>query len=79
MLHAFFLGHPVVKHHTGDGITNSITECVKIYDINRSQYLGGSFDGAYFHLGIPGKLDRETTRSIMTGSHLTKLYYRTPI
>ena len=57
MLHAFFLGHPVVKQHTGIGVTNSITECVKIYDINGSQYLGGSFDGAYFHRNVPEKLD----------------------
>ena len=34
-----------------------ITECVKIYDINRSQYLGGLFDGAYYHLNVPEKLD----------------------
>ncbi|CAB4009083.1 Hypothetical predicted protein [Paramuricea clavata] len=38
-----------IEHHTGVGVTNSITECVKIYDINRSQYLGGSFDGAYYY------------------------------
>jgi hypothetical protein len=57
LLHAFFLGHPIVKEHTGDGVAQSNTECVKIYDINRSQYLGGSFDGAYFHLNVPEKLD----------------------
>ena len=57
LLHAFFLGHPIVKEHTGDGVAQSITKCVKIYDINRSQYLGGLFDGAYFHLNVPEKLD----------------------
>ena len=57
LLHAFFLGHPVVKQHTGVGVTNSITECGKMYDINGSQFLGGSFDGAYFHLNVPKKPD----------------------
>ena len=56
LLHVFFLGHHVVKHHNGDGVTESIANCLQKYDINQSQYLGGSFDGAYFFLGIPDKL-----------------------
>ena len=28
-----------------------------MYDINGSQFLGGSFDGAYFHLNVPKKPD----------------------
>ena len=57
VLHALFLGHLVVKRHKGEGITESIPNCLQQYDIIQSHYLRGSFGGAYFSLGVHNKLD----------------------
>ena len=47
-----FLGHPVVKHHTGIDVTASIAEEVTKFEIKSSQLEGASFDGAYFHQSV---------------------------
>ena len=57
VIHVFYLGHPVVKSHNGQGVTQSIINVLKEYNIDNEQYLGGSFDGAYFSLNVPELLD----------------------
>ena len=53
---AMILGTPVVKLHTGRGVTDNIT-CVTDKFISAEQFKGGSFDGQYFHLSVHKMLD----------------------
>ena len=56
LISVIYLGQPVVKNHTGEGIANSIIEELEKYGIERSQVEGGSYDGQYFHLKVPDHL-----------------------
>ena len=51
-----YLGQPIVTSHSGDGVSCSIVEELKLYSIDSSQVEGGSFDGQYFHLSVPAHL-----------------------
>ena len=55
-LQAMILGTPVVKLHTGRGVTENITNVTDKF-ITAAQFRGGSFDGQYFHLGVDKQLD----------------------
>ena len=55
-LQAMILKTPVVKSHTGLGVTESITSVTDQF-ITADQFLGGAFDGQYFHLGVNKLLD----------------------
>ena len=55
-LQAFILGTPVVKKHSGRGVTDNITAVTDEY-IDADQFRGGAFDGQYFHLGVHKLLD----------------------
>ena len=48
-----YLGQPIVKSHTGEGVSTSICEELNRYLIDASQVEGGSYDGQYFHLNVP--------------------------
>ena len=50
------MGHPVVKIHTGKGVSESIVNVVDGY-IVKEQYEGGSYDGQYHHLSVPDILN----------------------
>ena len=52
LISTIYLGQPVVKNHTGKGVSISIVEELKKYNIKGSQLEGGSFDGQYIHLSI---------------------------
>ena len=56
LISVIYLGQPIVKNHTGEGIANSIMEELEKYGIKGSQVEGGSFDGQYFHLHVPDHL-----------------------
>ena len=56
LISPIYLGQPVVKNHTGEGITITIIDELKMYNIEESQLEGGSFDGQYIHLSVPGHL-----------------------
>ena len=58
-----YLGQPIVKCHTGRGVSESIVEELQKFQIHESQIEGGSFDGQYFHLSV--------------GEHLTELLGKT--
>ena len=51
-----YLGQPIVKSHTGEGVANSIVEELVKYDVVPEQLESGSFDGQYFHLKVPRHL-----------------------
>ena len=51
-----YLGQPIVKSHSGDGVSVSISEELSRSLIDASQLEGGSFDGQYFHLKVPEHL-----------------------
>jgi hypothetical protein len=55
-LQAFILKTPVVKVHTGRGVSENITNVTDQF-ISAEQFRGGSFDGQYAHLGVPKLLD----------------------
>ena len=55
-LQAMILKTPVVKSHTGKGVTENITHVTDQF-ITADQFRGGSFDGQYFHLGVHKLLD----------------------
>ena len=44
----------MVKKHDGPGITESISNELIDWGIMGNQIEGGSFDGQYFHLNVPG-------------------------
>ena len=51
-----YLGQPVVKDHSGKGISQSIVDQLSRYDIKKNQLEGASFDGQYFILNVPDHL-----------------------
>ena len=57
LLQYMFLGLPVVKSHTGEGVGQSIISVLKEFEISAEQFQGGSFDGQYFHLSVPEVLN----------------------
>ena len=46
-----------MKQPDGFGIANSIVEQLKSWNIQGSQIEGGSFEGQYLHLNVPGHLN----------------------
>ena len=56
LLTNIYLGQPVVKLHDGPGISQSIIDELTKWGIVSSQIEGASFDGQYFHLGVPNHL-----------------------
>ena len=46
LIQPIYLGHPVVRIHTGKGVRESIVSVVDEY-IVKEQYAGGSYDGQY--------------------------------
>ena len=57
LLQYMFLGLPVVKLHTGEGVGQSIISVLEEFEISAEQFEGGSFDGQYFHLSVPDVLN----------------------
>ena len=51
-----YLGQPIVKDHSGDGVADSIVGELIKYGVDPSQVEGGSYDGQYFHLNVPRHL-----------------------
>ena len=58
-----YLGQPIVKSHTGEGVSKSICEELCRYQIDPSQLEGGSYDGQYFHLNVPQHLTEQLNLS----------------
>ena len=56
LINSVFLGHPIVKHHSGVDVTASIEVELNEFGIKASQLEGASFDGAYFHQSVPKHL-----------------------
>ena len=52
-----FLGLPVVKIHTGEGVGQSIISVLKEFEVPIEQFQGGSFNGQYFHISVPEVLN----------------------
>ena len=42
----------MVKHHSGEEVARNIFENVKDF-VSKEEYVGGSYDGAYFHQSVP--------------------------
>ena len=59
LLVVIYLGQPIVKKHDGPGITESISTELNAWGIQGDQVEGGSFDGQYFHLGVPDLLQKQ--------------------
>ena len=57
LLQYMFLGPPVMKIHTGEGVGQSIISMLKEFEISAEQFQGGFFDGQYFHLSVPEVLN----------------------
>ena len=57
LLQYMFLGLPVVKLHTGEGVGQSIISVLEEFEISAEQFQGGSFDGQYFHLSVSDVLN----------------------
>ena len=53
LINSIFLGEPVVKHHDGAGVTESIKLEIDKFAMKPEQIEGASFDGAYFHQSVP--------------------------
>ena len=66
LLHAIYLGHPAIKAHTGKAVAESIISVISEWDISSEQYIGGSFDGQYFNLGVPKYLSEYFTSNTNT-------------
>ena len=56
LLNVVYLGQPLVKDHSGDGVADSIAGELTKYGVDPSQVEGGSYDGQYFHLSVPRHL-----------------------
>ena len=57
LLQYMYLGLPVMKIHTGEGVGQSIISVLKEFEIPAEQFQGGSFDRQYFHLSVPEVLN----------------------
>ena len=57
LLQYMFLGLPVVKLHTGEGVGQGIISVLEEFEISAEKFQGGSFDGQYFHLSVPDVLN----------------------
>ena len=61
-----------MRHHTGKDVAENIFSNLSDY-VSSEQYVGGSYDGAYFHQSVPKYLaemfevDEKTFRMIMIG------------
>ena len=51
LIRAIYISHEIVKKHCGVDIAKHITD---VLPISPEQYQGGSYDGQYFDLGVPG-------------------------
>ena len=52
-----YLGQPIVKSHSGEGVADSIVEELDKHGVTSATQLeAGSFDGQYFHLSVPKHL-----------------------
>eukprot|EP00112_Aurelia_sp_Birch-Aquarium-sp1_P013875 Seg2973.1 transcript_id=Seg2973.1/GoldUCD/mRNA.D3Y31 product="hypothetical protein" protein_id=Seg2973.1/GoldUCD/D3Y31 len=58
VIQPIFLDVPLVKTHSGPEITNNIIQVLNAFNIIPEQYLGGAYDGQYFHLHVPELLDK---------------------
>eukprot|EP00112_Aurelia_sp_Birch-Aquarium-sp1_P017083 Seg3933.2 transcript_id=Seg3933.2/GoldUCD/mRNA.D3Y31 product="hypothetical protein" protein_id=Seg3933.2/GoldUCD/D3Y31 len=58
VIQPIFLDVPLVKTHSGPKITNNIIQVPNVLNIIPEQYLGGAYDGQYFHLHVPELLDK---------------------
>ena len=56
LVNIIYLGQPIVKSHSGEGVANSIVEELTRHSISDQQLESGSFDGQYFHLKVPNHL-----------------------
>ena len=56
LINSVFLGHPIVKHHSGVDVTASIEVELNEFGIKASQLEGASFDVDYFHKSVPKHL-----------------------
>ena len=52
MISCIYLGKPGVQKHSGEGISLSIVDKLKLYGINSNQIEGGSLDVQYFDLSV---------------------------
>ena len=48
LIQTIYIDHPLIKHHTAKDVAVNIVTSVKEY-IPDESYVGGSYDGAYFH------------------------------
>ena len=69
LINVLYLGQPVVKDHSGDGVSESIISEIRKHGITPSQIDGASFDGQYFHLNVP--------KHLMTKSNISETFIST--
>ena len=53
LLQPVYIGQPVVKDHTGPGVSTSIKAGLDKFGIVGNQIEGSSHDGQYYHLSVP--------------------------
>ena len=61
LIQTFFVGNPVVRNHTANGLAKLVTyELLKIIDKETitTQLVSGGTDGQYFNLGVPDEFRR---------------------
>ena len=56
LIQVIYLGHPIVKLHTGPDIAKSVTNITDEWII-KEQVVGASFDGQYHNLNVPNSLN----------------------
>ena len=56
LLQPIYIGQPVVKDHSGQGVASSIKDGLDKYGIVSVQVEASSHDGQYFHLSVPEAL-----------------------
>ncbi len=56
LLQPIYIGQPIVKDHTGQGVASSIKDGLDKFGILSVQLEASSHDGQYFHLSVPEAL-----------------------
>ena len=56
LISIIYLGQPIVKNHSGRNVSESMVGELCLVKIQPSQLESGSYDGQYFHLGVPSHL-----------------------
>ena len=56
LLQPIYIGQPIVKDHTGQGVASSIKAGLDNFGISAVQIEASSHDGQYFHLSVPEAL-----------------------